>query len=133
MNFLTFLFAFAILMFFVSCYENSDFPAQDVYNGLKNTEWIVDYVKDQSGTETLNGFIVHFDKLNTINVFVDGLERNGSWAVYEGFNGGIIQIRYPNGSNDSLNLDGNWNIVSYDKNMMVLTKNNFEILLKIKK
>lgn len=120
-------------MFFVSCYENSDFPAQDIYNGLKNTEWVVEYVKEGDEIIGLENCKVHFDKLNVIKIFVNGIERNGSWAVYEGFNGGIIQIRYSNGSNDSLNLDGNWNIVSYDKNTMVLTKNNFEIFLKIKK
>lgn len=120
-------------MFFISCYEDSDLPAQEIYNGLKNTEWVVEYVKDQNGTETINEFIVHFDKLNTINIFFDELERNGSWAVYEGFNGNILQIRYPNGINDILNLDGNWNIASYDGSITVITKNNFEILLKIKK
>lgn len=133
MNFLTFLFAFAMLMFFVSCYDNSDFSAQDIYNGLKNTEWVVEYVKDSNGKKNLVGSKIHFDKLNVINIFVGEIERNGSWAVYEGLNGGILQLRYSDGNKDVLNLDGNWNIISFDYKTMTLNQNNVEIFLIFKK
>lgn len=133
MNFLTFLFAFIIFMFLISCYDNSDFSAQDIYNGLKNTEWVVESVKDGNTTKNIKDYNVHFDKLNVINIFVDGTNREGSWAVYEGFNKGILQVRYSDGNKDVLNLDGNWNIYSFDYKTMILTQNNIEIFLTIKK
>ena len=133
MNFLTFLFAFIIFMFLISCYDNSDFSAQDIYNGLKNTEWVVESVKDGSATKNIKDYNVHFDKLNVINIFVDVTNREGSWAVYEGFNGGILQVRYSDGNKDVLSLDGNWNIYSFDYKTMILIQNNIEIFLTIKK
>ncbi len=124
-------FLLLLLFFLVSC-TKQEIPANEISSNLLNTYWYVNTYKDSGGLKNINNYTINFDKLNTINIFTGVNDRSGNWAVYEGYNGPILQIRYPNYNQDSISLNGNWNIITYEVNRIVLKQELTEIILILK-
>ena len=124
---------YTIMLFFTfSCNKEQFVPAYEIKLNLINKSWVLEYYTDSGEIKSVNDFTINFDKLYTINIFTGGNQNVGSWAVYEGYYGPILQLRYSDYSKDSISLDGNWNISNYTSKRMTLKKDNTEYFLVLK-
>lgn len=126
------LFYIIILFFTFSCNKEQYVPAYEIKLNLINKSWELEYYNDSGEIKSVNDFRIYFDKSYSISIFTGGNQKVGSWAVYEGYYGPILQLRYSDYSKDSISLDGNWNISNYTSKRMTLKKYNTEYFLVLK-
>jgi hypothetical protein len=126
-------FLYLVTLFLIpSCYEEHQATAYEIKSNILNKSWGVEYYTDSGELKSVNDYVISFDKSYTINIFTELNQIVGSWAVYEGYNNPILQLRYSEYDKDNIDLNGNWNIINYKSNKITIKKDKIEFFLVLK-
>ena len=127
-----------LLLILPSCSKDESSSASQVTKELRDTRWrFTEYlvIPDSGGIvwrcEGYNGYTMKFIGLdNLLEVNTGVTVREGSWAVYEGVGGDILQIQTPEVIKDVYQLSGKWLIIQHTENTLVLEQKIEKFTLK---
>lgn len=126
MKFISFIFAVFLAFTFASCFKDEGLDPQASADWLENKTWrIPKYtVTPPNGPtwvcEGYAGYLLDFKALaNELTLRTGVTTRTGSWVVYEGVSGNMLQIIVPEVIKDVYQLSGQWIIV--EQTMTTLT------------
>ena len=126
MKFISFIFAVFLAFTFVSCFKDEGLNPQTSADWLENKTWrIPKYTVTPPNAPTwicegYAGYLLDFKALaNELTLRTGVTTRTGSWAVYQGAGGNILQILVPEVIKDVYQLSGQWLIL--DQTMTTLT------------
>lgn len=117
-QFFTFILAIVLMFTAISCYKDDGLDARTSADWIENKRWTIPQylVTPANGItwvcEGYAGHILEFKALaNEMSINTGVVTRTGSWAVYEGTAGNILQIQVPEVLKDVYQLSGQWLVV----------------------
>jgi hypothetical protein len=78
-----------------------------------------------------SNYTILFNNDFTVEVNTSITVRDGKWATFNGMEGTILQMEYPLHLKDVWQLGGNWVIIQFSENTMVLRQENIEMMLYV--
>lgn len=127
MKFISFIIAVVLSFTFLSCFKDEGLDPQTSADWIIDKTWrIPKYtITPPNGPtwvcEGYGGYLLNFKPIeNELTIRTGSTTRIGSWAVYEGVSGNILQIQVPEVIKDVYQLSGQWHIVEQTMNTLVL-------------
>lgn len=126
MKFISFIIAVVLSFTFVSCFKDEGLSPQTSANWLIDKTWrIPKYTVTPPGGNTwvcegYGGYLLDFKAFaNELTLRTGVTTRTGSWAVFAGAGGNILQVSVPEVIKDVYQLSGRWLVV--EQTMTTLT------------